>query len=268
MNQDSLVNAYQSAKEYLLNRINRSDAETILEHYISLPDGSANPTSIENLYLRLLSSAQNANMKAGVIGGSIGGVEKLGSVLCNFSPTDVVEKYGNNFLTLLNDVETQLKPNGKFRKTPQSIWPKYCNTALNAANFLSQFSSGGEFYSWANHYYKDPRSLAALPLILEQEIYGIGYPLACDFLKELGFINYGKPDVHIMDIFIGIGLCNSKLSPYQIQKTIVEIASANNVSAYNVDKLFWLIGSGKFYDHPDIQSTGRNKSDFIEQYNA
>lgn len=89
--------------------------------------------------------------------------------------------------------------------------------------------------------------MAALPMILAAEIDGIGYPLACDFLKELGFINYGKPDVHIIDIFSGIGLCDSK-----------SIAISNSKNNYreglilpkflliNVDKLFWLIGSGKF----------------------
>ena len=268
MNEKSLITLYESAKSYLIEKINRADAETILEHYISLSDGSVNITSIENLYYRLLSSAQNANMKAGVIGGSIGGVDKLGIVLCDFCPIDVVEKYNEDHFALLNEIESQLKPTGKVRKTPQSIWPRYCETALSAANFLSQFNSGQEFYAWANHYYNDPRSLAALPLILEQEIYGIGYPLACDFLKELGFINFGKPDIHIMDILSGVGLCDSKLTPKKNKKIIVEIALANRVSPYNVDKVFWLIGSGKFYDHPEISNTGRNKADFVQQYNS
>ena len=121
MNEKSLITLYESAKSYLIEKINRADAETILEHYISLSDGSVNITSIENLYYRLLSSAQNANMKAGVIGGSIGGVDKLGIVLCDFCPIDVVEKYNEDHFALLNEIESQLKPTGKVRKTPQSI---------------------------------------------------------------------------------------------------------------------------------------------------
>lgn len=130
-----------------------------------------------------------------------------------------------------------------------------------------QFSSGEEFYVWANHFYQDKRSIAALPMIMAEEIYGIGYPLACDFLKELGFVNYGKPDVHIINIFTDLGLCVKGSSPYEIQKIIVQIAEAKNVSPYNVDKLFWLIGSGKFYDHPELGNRGnigRNKDDFIK----
>jgi len=108
-------------------------------------------------------------------------------------------------------------------------------------------------------------------MILAEEIYGIGYPLACDFLKELGFVNYGKPDVHIINLFEGLGLCHKGASPYEIQKIIVQMAEAKKVSAYNVDKLFWLIGSGKFYDHPEIGnqgSIGRNKERFIAQVYA
>ena len=63
----------------------------------------------------------------------------------------------------------------------------------------------------------------------------------------------------------------SKASPYEIQKVIVAMANANKVSAYNVDKLFWLIGSGKFYNHPNIGNdggVGRNKQRFLDEVAA
>ena len=113
--------------------------------------------------------------------------------------------------------------------------------------------------------------MPALPMILAAEIYGIGYPLACDFLKELGFVDYGKPDVHVIDIFVGIGLCQPKPKPYQVQKVITKIADAASVTAYNVDKLFWLIGSGKFYNHKHLGKNGhigRMKHAFIAHFNA
>lgn len=264
----SLEDIYDKAREFLISQIPSKDAESVLEHYLSLPDKSQLPVSLEELYLRLLASAQNANMKAGVIGGSIGGVEKLAAVLFDFNPQKVSDAYGANPDLVLSCIENKLRPSGKIRKTPKSIWPKYCETILSAARFFMQFASGSEFYDWANHFYQDKRSIAALPMILAEEIYGIGYPLACDFLKELGFVNYGKPDVHVIDIFEGLGLCHKGASPYEIQKTIVQMAELKGVSAYNVDKIFWLIGSGKLYDHPEIGnqgSIGRNKERFIEQ---
>jgi hypothetical protein len=230
-NNSSLGDAYDKAKKFLLDQIPSPNAEAILEHYLSLPDKSQSPVSLEELYQRLLVSAQNANMKAGVIGGSIGGVEKLAVVLFGFNPKKVSDAYGINSDLVLSEIEAKLKPSGKIRKTPKSIWPKYCETILSSARFFKQFASGGEFYDWANHFYQDKRSIAALPMILAEEIYGIGYPLACDFLKELGFVNYGKPDVHIIEIFEGLGLCNLGASPYEIQKTIVRIANEKGISS-------------------------------------
>jgi len=233
-------------------------------------DQSDIPVPISKLFERLLVSAQNANMKAGVIGGAIGGIHNLGKALFNFDPKKVKEAFANDPNHLLTVIVETLHPRGQIRTTPRSIWPKYCKTILSAAAFFTQFKDGKDFYAWANHLYGDPRSMAALPMILAAEIEGIGYPLACDFLKELGFVNYGKPDVHVIEIFVGIGLCAKGANPYQVQKVISQIAGAAEVSAYAVDKVFWLIGSGKFYNHPDIGKAGqvgRKKTQFIAEFN-
>jgi len=261
---------YSRAKKFLVKLIPSADAKAILETYLELPDKSNEPVPISELFSRLLSSAQNANMKAGVIGGSIGGIGNLGKALFSFNPNKVEKAFANDPDRLLKHIVKVLKPRGKIRKTPRSIWPKYCKTILSSATFFGQFKNGEDFYDWANHLYQDQRSMAALPMILAAEVEGIGYPLACDFLKELGFVDYGKPDVHVIEIFVGIGLCEKGASPYQVQKIISQIASAAGVSSYNVDKLFWLIGSGKFYNHPDLGNgglIGRNKEKFIAEFN-
>ena len=271
INEEHLADAYNNARKFLIAQmpLPGEKSESILDQYLALPDKSQTSSSLNVLYQCLLKSAQNANMKAGVIGGAIGGVDKLSAVLHGFDPQKVIDQYGTDSESVLNAIQEQLKPTGMIRKTPKSIWPKYCQTILSAAQFFKQFFTGDEFYVWANHFYQDKRSIAALPMILAEEIYGIGYPLACDFLKELGFINYGKPDVHIIDIFTGIGLCSMKASPYEIQKIIVKIAEQKKVSPYNVDKLFWLIGSGRFYNHPEVGkqgSIGSRKESFIKHY--
>lgn len=264
-----LENVYDIARKFLISKIPGEDPESILNPYLSVADKDALPESLAQVYMRLLISAQNANMKAAVIGGSIGGVENLGPVLFGFDPKRISDHYENDHAAVLNEIRTKIKPSGQMRDTSKSVWPKYCKTILSGARFFTQFATGSEFYSWANHFYEDKRSIAALPMILGQEIYGIGYPLACDFLKELGFINYGKPDVHIIEIFRGIGLCQFEASAYDIQKIIVLIGAARNVPAYNVDKIFWLIGSGKFYLNPELGNNGRIgscKNEFIQQF--
>lgn len=261
---------YITAKKFLIRELQLPHAAEIVESYLVPPDQSNVPVPISELFARLLSSAQNANMKAGVIGGAIGGIQNLGNVLFDFDPKKVEETFANDPDRLLNHIVKALRPRGQIRTTPRSIWPKYCKTILSAAAFFTQFKDGKDFYAWANYLYGEPRSMAALPMILAAEIEGIGYPLACDFLKELGFVNYGKPDVHVIEIFAGIGLCPEGASPYHVQKAISQVAEAAGVSAYAIDKVFWLIGSGKFYNHPDIGKAGqigRKKAQFIAEFN-
>lgn len=210
-------------------------------------------------------------MVTGVIGGAIGEIDNLGKALFSFNPSKVEKSFANNPDGLLNHIVKVLNPRGLVRKTPRSIWPKYCTTILSSAAFFGNFKDGEDFYDWANQLYQNQRSMAALPMILAAEVDGIGYSLACDFLKELGFVNYGKPDVHVIEIFVGIGLCKQGVNPYHVQKIISKIASAADVSSYNVDKLFWLIGSGNFYNHAELGNMGligQNKEKFIAEFNA
>jgi len=100
-----------------------------------------------------------------------------------------------------------------------------------------------------------------LPMLLSKEIRGFGFALACDFLKELGYRDYPKPDVYLIKIFYGLGLAKST-EPYEVYKSIIEMAEAVGEDAYTVDKIFWLIGSGKFYLVNIF--TGRNSDKFIK----
>ena len=94
-------------------------------------------------------------------------------------------------------------------------------------------------------------------MLLSQEIEGFGFALSCDFLKELGYINFPKPDVHLRDIFTALGLCEDKPDDYKLFKAVIRLAENAGVTPYNADKVFWLIGSGYFYDDPHIGKNGR-----------
>ncbi len=103
-------------------------------------------------------------------------------------------------------------------------------------------------------------------MLLSAEVDGFGFALACDFLKELGYFNFGKPDVQIKDIFKGLGLVDQAANDYQVFKAISRVAKSNSVTAYHVDKLFWLVGSGFLYNDKTIGVGGRigtDRSDFI-----
>jgi len=250
---------YSLAYQFLLeNKPTEISAHELTQYLV--PEKTDFSQNLNDLLLRLLISAQNANMKASVIGKSIGGVESLSNVLYKFDAAKILESYKNQPQKLLETIIREVKPNGKVRTTPQSIWPKYCKTILSCAEFINQFEASQDFFKWANHFYTDSHSSAALPLVLAAEIYGIAFPLACDFLKEIGFTNYGKPDVHIREILVGAGIVAEKTSDYNLLRSILQIAEESKKTAYEVDKVLWLIGSGFFYNHPDLGTNGRVRS--------
>ncbi|HYZ06382.1 MAG TPA: hypothetical protein VE691_15035 [Rubrobacter sp.] len=185
MSQQKLDRAsYAIAKEFLLQAgADKGVTAELVERYLHL--STLRPQTMAGLYERMLGSAQSANMKTGVIGGSIGGVGNFGRVLCDFDPSRVLEKYQSDGEEVLDDVVAQLKPRGSIRRTPRSIWPRYCRTVLSGAKFLVQFESANDFYEWVDFFDKDERARAALPLLLDREIEGFGFDLACDFVMGL-----------------------------------------------------------------------------------
>jgi hypothetical protein len=259
--------AYQLAKDYLPSRSIGGVTADLIEKYSNPLTLNPKPTSKEGIYQRILESAQNANMKAGVIGRAIGGVEKLSLVLEGFNPKAVMDKYAGEWEAILNDIVEKLEPRGEIRRTLRSIWPHYCQTILSSANFVEQFSSASDFFSWVDFFDRDDRARASLPMLLSREIEGFGFALSCDFLKEMGYVNFPKPDVHLRDIFTALSLCQDKPTDYQLFKAVIRVAGHAGVSAYNADKVFWLIGSGYFYNDLHIGSQGRvgsRKREFIE----
>ena len=259
--------AYNLAKGFLVQSgMEKGVTPELIEKYLHL-DKTARLRTVAGLYERVLDSAQNANMGAGVIGGSIGGVYRLGPVLCDFEPKQVLERYTSGWEGILDEIEARLKPRGSVRRGPRSLWPRFCRTILSGAKFLSQFSSAEDFYSWVDFFDGDERARPALPTLLEKEIDGFGFALACDFVKELGYENFSKPDVHVKDIFWALGLSPWGTSDYEVFKAVARVARNVGVTPYNADKLFWLIGSGNFYEDRDVGKEGKiggRKKEFIK----
>jgi hypothetical protein len=205
-------------------------------------------------------------MSTGVISGSIGGFDALAPILHGFDPKAVRRRYGDDSERLLSDIIGTLHPRGQLRRTSRSIWPLFCRSILSGAAFLAQFPGAGDFVAWVDIFDRDDRLRPALPLLLSVELKGFGFPLACDFLKELGYLDFAKPDVHLKTILKGVHFVDERAGDFEVFKAVVRIARHKGVTPYNVDKLLWLVGSGYFYDHPRLGRNGRvptSRSKFI-----
>jgi len=249
--------SYELAQKYLLGLPGIS--RKMIDKHIYFPPGKR-PRTLNEVYKRFLESAQNASMGPSVIGKSVGGIDALGKVLCGFDPADILDKYNDNWEKVLNTIIKELKPSGKIRQTSRSLWPRFSKTIISAARFLVQFKNEMDFYRWVNFFDKNTLARPALPMLLSYEIEGFGFPLACDFVKEIGYTNFGKPDVHLKKIFLELDLCK-KSDDYNVFKAIVRVANNVDVPPYTVDKVFWLVGSGNFY--LDNLKVGRHADRFI-----
>lgn len=217
---------------------------------------SANPrlTDLSEIYVRLLKSISN---KQGMPK-SIGNVRRLSSVLSAFSPTKIHERYGLDWEALFDEIKTKIKPQSRMnKKVPQNYWVVFSKGALDGAAFLSKFKSGEHFTETVLQFAKSEILVAAFPKLLEFEIHGLGFALACDFLKESGWPEYAKPDVHTKKILSGVGLADG--TDYGTFKAILLIARHIGETPYTVDKFIWLAGSGNLYHRHEKFKTSREE---------
>ena len=84
----------------------------------------------------------------------------------------------------------------------------YVRTIIESAEFLKEFKNKDEFLRFCN--IEKEKDKYSLPKYIKQKIYGFGFALSLDFLKEIGFECYAKPDVHIKNF---IWLISKKIIP-------------------------------------------------------
>ncbi len=228
------------AKAYLLS-FEEIDNIIIQKHLNNWQNGK--PLSMDKLLLAILHSVID---RQGV-SNSIGDLENLRPFLYNFEPTQIKETYGSDWDKLFDTIQKSYTPPGRMeRNNSKNYWVIFCKSTLSASQFLSRFPSIEEFDKFVSQFYLNEYTRVALPLLLEKEIFGIGFALACNFLKENGYPKFVKPDIHIKAIFNGIGLSHSEFD-YEVFKDVIRFSEAIEEIPYVIDKLFWLVGSGNFY---------------------
>lgn len=220
------------------------------------------PKDISGLFKKCLFHAQNRrNMK-----NTIGNIDNLESILCNFDPQKVAHTY-SSWDSLFSTIENgTYKPPGRLQKSKlQSFWVIYCKSIVSIANFLLLYKNIEEFDTFVKGFLTNEHSRSALPLLIKEELFGFGFALACDFLKENGYPDFVKPDTHLNEIARGLGISEAQ-SDFGIFKDVQAYCKRIKKRPYEVDKLFWLVGSGNFYlNHIEVKSS---KQAFIESINS
>lgn len=218
-------------------------------------------TSLKDVFVQFIASAQNYQRMPNVIKFNERKPE-IAEYLHDFdymivkdmSPKELYDSFREMF-------------NIRSKDSKYNSWQKWSNSIVDSAKFVSEFKDVDDFKSFVGRFDYNTETRMALPLLISKKISGIGFALACDLLKELGFTDYPKPDVHLMDVFSALGLSeNDEISTFEAIVRMSEICMEFDPKAtpYKVDKVFWLICSGKFNKDSNEINIGRHKDEFIE----
>ncbi|HUD19233.1 MAG TPA: hypothetical protein VMR81_02250 [Patescibacteria group bacterium] len=248
-----LINIYTEAYKFLSGKVSPEVLNTELDHY-----SQYQPASLNDIFRGMVISLKNKQGYKNFIAN----VDEMKEILRDFNPNEVVQTYGHDWELLLDVFKDKFGANHKIDPTNnRNAWVIYSRGVLSCAKFIVNFNSVNDFDQFVKSFFYNEYTVAALPMLLDKEIFGFGFPLACDFLKEQGYTKYGKPDVHLIDIFTELAMVSER-SEYEVFKTIVKIGKLVHKEPVVVDKIFWLIGSG-YFNVSDV-NIGRQKEKFIE----
>ena len=248
---------YVEAQKYLFSMLPASMQPTDLDKYFI--GDRRDFDSMQDVYEQFIYSAQNYQRMPNVIKYDERR-EHIKSVLQEFD------------VKVINEMDVDVlyqtfrrEFNVTSRDSKQNSWRKWSCAAIDAANFMSNFKDVNDFRAFVAQFDYNLPTRMALPLLISTKIKGIGFALACDTLKELGYLNYPKPDVHLIEVFSQLGL--SKADPVAVFEAIVAMAEVckeidTEVTPYKIDKIVCLICSGRFY--LDDVIVGRQRDEFVK----
>jgi len=237
-NEDHLKNLVQSTRTLLENIGGTELLQKELDYYQPNKLRAKFPT-INHVHVRLCDSIRNTQRMRLVITDSR--FELIAKQLLN-CPLDLICHRGIEFITEVIRINCQLPDDAQERRRS---WHIFKCGVVQAAHYPSVFGSAKQFYHYVDSNVQTMDEAWNLALELDA-IKGIGPPLACDFLKEIGVDRYGKPDVHIKRTFSKLKLINNINQDRGAFEVLWQMASASNCAPAVVDKIFWMASSGRW----------------------
>lgn len=184
--------------------------------------------------------------------------EKIKKILSGFDYKKVAKmEYGK----LKDAFIKAFDPENPSKDSPLNSWYKWSLAIIDTARYLTKFQTIEEFRDYVERFNFEPDARMALAMMISSKIQYFGFALACNALKEVGYEEFCKPDVHVIEICSAYA--KQELNQYETFTLIGQIAKDNNTTPYKVDKVLWLISSGDFYH--DKCKVKPQKKDFIEE---
>ncbi len=200
-------------------------------------------TSLPEVFKGILNHVKNRRGMAA----SIGCLERIEHILFDYDHVKVMENFSDWKEIFKAIEEDDYTPPGKMDiRIGKNLWVVYCKAIYSTCEFLTLFKSFDDFTTFIESFWTSEFTKLSLPLLLSEKIYGLGFSLACDFIKENISPEFLKPDTHIREIAKGLEITSSN-DDFIVYRDVEEYCKGIDKLPYEVDKLFWLIGSGDFY---------------------
>lgn len=176
-------------------------------------------------------------------------------------------QYFNQNIAALPDDEL----NALFKKAfggSNNAYKKVKENVCCTAKFLSEFKNVTELYAYLDSFDSTKEAERnKLIRIIADKVKWWGAALVANWLKDIGMSNYSKPDDHVKFIISELGLSSD--NEYDVIETVFKIAEDyksvdSKASAFKLDRILWLIGSGNFYNHKGIVSFNGSRTEFVE----
>lgn len=258
---------YQFAGEYLLKHAHGM-TEDILAEYFHNP----RKNTLDEAFGVVVSSAADWHKPKAQ---NIAYWEKdrsavIEKVVGNHSISYVLDTFSSNPDSLYSAFKDSLHlDNNQFTT---DVWLSYANCICGMAQYLSKFKNAEEMYTYFDTFKTSKEKIRLINEISRQSHiiktkYGWGFALTANWLKDIGMLDYCKPDIQVTRCLNSLGLC-SKTNTV-VFKTLAAIAedakeSDKTASAFKLDRILWLIGSGNFYNHSEIEWNG-SSDDFVSK---
>lgn len=174
-------------------------------------------TSINCIMYRMLLHAQNNSRKRNAIKLEEN-KEQYKTILKQFNP---------NKLSKMPIVEIKQALENNINDYPKGQFGEdFARVVKEVSEFLQPFNNASDFINFCK-FINSKVNKKYLPRML-QDIHWYGKALSRDFLKEIGFECYAKPDVHVTDFISRVFLCKEE----DVLEKINEIAKIPGETIY------------------------------------
>ncbi len=226
--------------------------------------------TLNHIFLRLITSCQNYYNMPNIIKFKQL-KDKFAQVLEDFDYNKILQRYASSehlYKTLAQHFDFPLSDD------PHHTWREFSRSVMSSAKFMAKFESVADFRNLFESIATRFPTSQILPQLIRSEIYGLGETLSHDFIKELGYAEYAKPDITSKQLIHQIfENRDDKLEDPNITQKLCKIAYSANTTVYTVEKVLYLIATGKYTapnkDAPKILIKGTKlRETFIKAWKA